>query len=52
MECGIKDGDFPMMTVDPPPEKIAAAMGLPLAAFSPRKEGTIQLILGQDNPHL
>jgi hypothetical protein len=27
-------------------------MGLPLAAFSPRKEGTIQLILGQDNPHL
>jgi hypothetical protein len=47
----IKEGDFPTMTVDPPPEKIAAAMGLPHAAFAPREEGTIQLILGQDKVH-
>jgi hypothetical protein len=40
------------MTVDPPMEKVAAAMGLPSAVFAPREEGAVQLILGQDNAHL
>jgi hypothetical protein len=48
----VKKGEFPTVSEGAPPEKIAAAMGLPLSAFAPRQEGAIQLILGQDNAHL
>jgi hypothetical protein len=35
------------MTVDPSPDTVAEAMDLPPGVFAPRREGTVQLILGQ-----
>jgi hypothetical protein len=48
----LREGNFPIMTVDPPPEIIARAMDLPPVVFTPRREGTVQLIPGKDNEHL
>jgi hypothetical protein len=48
----LKEGNFPIMTVDPSPETVAGAMDLPPVVFAPRREGAVQLILGTDNKHL
>jgi hypothetical protein len=48
----VTKGEFPPMTTDPPLGKITETMGMPPAAFAPRKKGKVQLILGQDNAHL
>jgi hypothetical protein len=48
----LKGGSFPIKMVDPSPEAIARAMDLPPIVFAPRREGTVQLILGTDNKHL
>jgi hypothetical protein len=44
--------DFPLMTADPPMEAIADKLDFPVSLFTPRQEGPVQLILGEDNRHL